>query len=351
MTSELPHCCSYLDKLLLFVWESTTKKVGEMTRLLSALGVLLYSSLLFGQVEVDPNLPDYVPVSGISGGSLKTVGSDTMNNMLGLWTEQFNKIYPGVKPSVDGKGSSNALPALIAGQATFGPMSRDAKKSEIAEFQKKFGYEPTLLPTSIDMLAVYVSKDNPIEGMSFPEIDAIFSSTRKLGSKRRAASWSHWFKSGSFANAPITCYGRNSASGTYGYFKKVVLADGDYGNWVNEQPGSASVVQSVGSNANGIGYSGIGYRTAQVKPLKLSVELGGEMVAAEPANAYNGQYPLSRFLFLAVNYDERQPLDPLRAEFLKYIYSKQGQEQVVKDGYLPISAEMAREALASVGIE
>lgn len=301
-------------------------------------------------VGVDPDLPDYQPVPGISGGNLKTVGSDTMNNMLAYWTEGFKSYYPGIKPEVDGKGSSNAVPALIAGQAAFGPMSREPKKSELSDFKTKFGYEPTLLETSIDMLAVYVNKDNPVEGLSFQEIDAIFSSTRKGGAKRRAEKWGDFVKGGPLASQAITCYGRNAASGTYGYFKDVVLQKGDYGNWVGESPGSSAVVQSVGTNPAGIGYSGIGYKTADVRAIKLAVERGDELVAPEPENAYDGSYPLSRFLYLAVNYDERQPLDPIRAEFLKYVFSKQGQEQVVKDGYLPISAEMAKEVLAKVGL-
>jgi phosphate transport system substrate-binding protein len=322
-----------------------------MNRIFIFITLVSIGSWAQAQIEIDSKLPDYVPVSGIAGGNLKTVGSDTMNNMVGLWTEEFKKIYPGVKPEVDGKGSSNAIPALTNGQASFGPMSREPKKAEIADFKSKFGYEPTIVGASIDMLAVYVNKDNPVDGLSFPQIDAIFSTTRKLGERRRVTKWGAFVSKGPLVDQSVTCYGRNAASGTYGYFKEVLLADGDFGAWVNELPGSSSVVQSVGKNANGIGYSGIGYRTADVKALSLAVEQGGEMIPPTPENAYAGDYPLARFLYLAVNYDERIGLDPLRREFLKYIFSKQGQQQVVKDGYLPVTAEMAREALQSVGID
>lgn len=324
---------------------------GHMNRTLIFIVLACLGSFAEAQVELDPNLPDYVPVSGIAGGNIKTVGSDTMNNMVGLWTEEFKKIYPGVKPEVDGKGSSNAIPALTNGQASFGPMSREPKKAEIADFRSKFGYEPTILGASIDMLAVYVNKDNPVDGLSFPEIDAIFSNTRKLGERQRVSKWSAFVSSGSLAQQSVTCYGRNAASGTYGYFKEVMLGDGDFGPWVNELPGSSSVVQSVGKNVNGIGYSGIGYRTADVKALSLAAERGGEMIPPTPEKAYEGDYPLARFLYLAVNYDERIGFDPIRREFLKYVFSKQGQQQVLKDGYLPVTAEMARDALHSVGIE
>ncbi len=299
------------------------------------------------KVSIDANLPDYEPAAGIAGANLETVGSDTMNNMMGLWTEEFKKMYPSVKPAVDGKGSSNAIPALIAGKAAFGPMSREPKASEIKEFKDKFGYEPTILPTSIDMLAVYVNKDNPIEALSFEQIDAIFSSTRKQGGKAQITSWKDFVAGG----PAITCYGRNAASGTYGYFKDVVLGAGDYGKWVSELPGSAGVVQAVGGNRGGIGYSGIGYRTAAVRAIAISEGNSEDAVAPLPENAYNGNYPLSRFLYLAVNYNPTKPLDPMRAEFIKYVYSKQGQAQVLKDGYLPVSAEIAEEALQSVGIK
>ena len=303
------------------------------------------------QVTVDPKLPDYSPIAGGVAGKIGTVGSDTMNNLAQLWTEDFKKFYAGVSSAIDAKGSSNAIPALVGGAATFGPMSREAKKSEIQAFNEKFGYDPVLLPTSIDMVAVYVHRDNPINGLSFPEIDAIFSSTRKGGARMQAKTWGQLGATGDLKEKKFDCYGRNAASGTYTYFKEKVLKDGDFGEWVTENAGSSAVVQAIGSNPGGIGYSGIGYRTANVKPLMLAVERGGKQVAAEPENAYNGSYPLARPLYLAVNYDPRKPLDPLRAEFLRYVFSKQGQMQVVKDGYLPLDAEMAAEALAMVGLK
>ena len=302
------------------------------------------------QIAVDAKLPDYKLKSGVAG-KIDTVGSDTMNNLAQLWTEEFRKFYPSVSAAIDAKGSSNAIPALVNGSATFGPMSRDAKKSEIQAFNQKFGYDPILLPTSIDMVAVYVHRNNPIEGLTFPDIDAIFSSTRKGGTKAQTKTWGQLGMTGELKDKNFECYGRNAASGTYGYFKENVLKDGDFGDWVTENAGSSAVVQSVGANLNGIGYSGIGYRTPNVKPLKLAIEKGGELVAAEPQNAYDGSYPLARPLYLAVNYDTRKPLDPLRAEFVRYVFSKQGQMQVAKDGYLPLDAESAAAALEMVGLK
>ncbi len=323
-----------------------------MSRLfwLSFVGLVISSAACYGQVEVDADLPDYKPTNGISG-SLKSIGSDTMNNEMALWAEGFQRFYPNVKIEIEGKGSSTAPPALIAGTAQFGPMSRPMKEAEIASFERRYGYEPTALPTSIDMLAVYVNKDNPIEGLSLPQVDAIFSKTRKGGYARDIRTWGEAGLTGSWARQPISLYGRNSASGTYGFFKEHALFGGDFKDEVKEQPGSSAVVQGCARDRYGIGYSGIGYKTADVRVLPLAVEDGEAFVEPIPENVYTGEYPLARFLYLYVNVKPGEELDPLRREFIKYIFSRQGQADVVKDGYYPVPAAIAREALTAVGIK
>ncbi|HXV22825.1 MAG TPA: phosphate ABC transporter substrate-binding protein PstS family protein [Alphaproteobacteria bacterium] len=290
-------------------------------------------------VEVDPKLPDYQPVSGISG-NIKSIGSDTLNNLMTLWAEGFKAQYPNVKIEIEGKGSSTAPPALIAGTAQFGPMSRPMKSSEIDEFEKKFGYKPTPISTAVDALAVFVHKDNPIECLTMQQIDAIFSKTRKGGLDKDIVTWGDLGLSGEWASRPISLYGRNSASGTYGYFKEEALFKGDYKDSVKEQPGSSAVVQGVASDKYAIGYSGIGYRTADVRAVPLAKK-EGNCVEATAEQAYAGKYPLARFLYVYTNKNPNQPLDPVRAEFVKYVLSKQGQQAVIKDGYFPITAAVA----------
>lgn len=301
--------------------------------------------------QVDPNLPDYKPVEGISG-SIKSVGSDTMNNLMALWTEEFRKMYPAVLPEIEGKGSSTAPAALIQGTASFGPMSRPMKEAEIDAFEEKFGWKPTQLPVGIDMLAIYVNKDNPIaqRGLTMAEADAIFSSTRKLG-HTEIHTWGDLNMKGDWSNAPINIYGRNSVSGTYGFFKKVVLGGGDYKSSVNEQPGSAGVVQGVARERFSIGYSGIGYKTADVATVPLALQEGDEYIPADEAHGLTGEYPLTRFLLIAVNVEPNRPLDPLRREFIRFIYSKQGQAVVIKYGYLPVTAFIARRQLKACNIQ
>jgi phosphate transport system substrate-binding protein len=313
-------------------------------------GLLLSPLTTHGQSKVDPKLPSYKAVGGVSG-TIKSIGSDTMNNEMALWAEGFRKFYPNVQVEIKGEGSSTGPPALIAGTANFAPMSRPMKAKEIDNFKQTFGYAPTALPTSIDMLAVYVHKDNPIKGLSLQQVDAIFSRTRKGGLAKDIKTWGDLGLTGEWKDKPIAMYGRNAASGTYGYFKEHALFNGDFKNEVKEQPGSSSVVQGVASDKFAIGYSGIGYKTADVRVVPLARDVKGEMVAAEPENAYSGDYPLARFLYVYVNYAPKKELDPLRREFVRYLFSKEGQLDVVREGYLPIGEMIAVKALTSVGLK
>jgi len=298
-------------------------------------------------VKVDPNIPHYEKVSGISG-NLSSIGSDTMNNLLTLWLEGFKKYYPNVNIQVEGKGSSTAPPALISGTAQLGPMSRDMKQEEIDAFEKKFGYKPTELRVSIDALAVYVNKDNPIQGLTLPQVDAIFSKTRRGGYKTEISKWGELGLTGDWMGRGVSLYGRNSASGTYGYFKEHALYKGDFKDQVKEQPGSASVVQGVTEDRFGIGYSGIGYKTSGVIALPLAKSETDLFHQPDYENCLNGTYPLSRFLNIYINREPNKPLDPLLKEFLKFVLSYEGQEVVVKDGYLPLTKELAAEELAKL---
>ncbi len=285
--------------------------------------------------SVDPNLESYKKSSGVSG-NLSSVGSDTLANLMTLWAEEFKRIYPNVNIQIQAAGSSTAPPALTEGTSNIGPMSRKMKNKELEAFERKFGYKPMAIPVAIDALAVYVHKDNPIKGMSIPQVDAIFSATRRCGAKHDITSWGDLGVQGSLGRQKIQIYGRNSVSGTYGYFKKRGLCKGDYKNSVNEQPGSASVVQSVSSSINGIGYSGVGYKTSGVKAVPLAKKSGNPFVAATSENALSGKYPLSRYLYVYVNKRPNRSLAPLEREFIKMVLSKRGQQVVVKDGYIPL---------------
>lgn len=296
------------------------------------------------QVTIDPELPVYRATSAVSG-SVKSIGSDTMNNLMTLWGEEFKVFYPSAQIEIEGKGSSTAPTALIEGQAHFGPMSRPMKSTEVDQFEAKFGYEPVALRAGIDALAVFVHRDCPLDEISIEQLTAVFSvSGRDMTWGDLGVTNPDW------RARPISLYGRNSASGTYGFFKSVALQGNDFKANVKEQPGSSAVVQGVATDRFSMGYSGVGYATADVKMLRVSVD-GGEAVPPTAEYANTGEYPLARFLYVYVNADPIKGLDPLRAEFVKLMFSRQGQEVVIKDGYFPISAQVAREDLQACGIK
>ncbi len=299
--------------------------------------------------NLDPALPLYNAVSGISG-QLKSIGSDTLNNEMTLWAEGFKAQYPNVKIEIEGKGSSTAPPALVEGTSQFGPMSRPMKDKEIEAFEKKYGYKPSKFRVAVDALAVYVNKDNPLQCLTLQQVDAIFSKTRKGGLNKDITTWGDVGLTGEWAAKPISLYGRNSASGTYGYFKEVALFEGDYKDQVKEQPGSSTVVQGVASDKFAMGYSGIGYKTADVRAISLAAKAGGKCYDTSAESAYAGDYPIARFLYIYVNKNPNQPLDPLRAEFVKYTLSKQGQTETIKGGYYPITNDLRLEDLKTLGL-
>ncbi len=314
-----------------------TKKLA----ILGAAVTMAFSATTFS-AEV-PELPDYEKVSGISG-NLSSVGSDTLANLMTLWAEEFKREYPNVNIQIQAAGSSTAPPALTEGTSNFGPMSRKMKDKENAAFEAKYGYKATPIRVAIDALAVYAHKDNPIEGLSIPQVDAIFSATRKCGYAEDITNW----KQVGADLGNIQIYGRNSVSGTYGYFKKKALCKGDYKDTVNEQPGSASVVQGVTKSLNGIGYSGIGYKTSGVRAIPLTKKPGQPFIEASKENAANGTYPLSRYLYIYVNKAPNKPLTPIDREFITMVLSKVGQQVVVKDGYIPLPSSVTEKELAKL---
>ena len=308
---------------------------------------LTLSGSALGQARVDEALPVYEKTSGVSG-NLSSVGSDTLANLMTLWAEGFKRVYPNVNVQIQAAGSSTAPPALTEGTSNLGPMSRLMKDKEVEAFEKRHGYKPTPIAVAIDALAVFVHKDNPISGLTLDQTDAIFSSTRTCGAAADISNWGQLGLEGTWAERDIQLYGRNSVSGTYGYFKQHALCKGDFKNSVNEQPGSASVVQSVSASLNGIGYSGIGYTTSSVRAVPLTKSADKPFVDATPDNAINGTYPLARFLYVYVNKEPGKDLDPLTSQFLTMVLSRQGQEVVVKDGYIPMPAKVSARELAKL---
>ena len=309
-----------------------------------ALAFVLSAAVLAETVKVDPTIPAYKRASGVSG-NLNSIGSDTLNNLMTYWAEGFKKAYPNVNIQIEGKGSSTAPPALTEGTSQLGPMSREMTGAEKDKFEAKYGFKPTQVRVALDGIAVYVNKDNPIKQLTFKQLDGIFSATRKRGGKE-IRTWGDLGLTGEWVTKPISIFGRNSASGTYGYFKEHALAKGDYKPTVKEQPGSSSVVQGVTEDKYAIGYSGVGYTTSGVRTVPLSE--AGPFFGESYENVLARKYPLSRYLYVYVNKAPGKPLDPLLREFYGFVLSREGQEIVVKDGFFPLPAAVVGEELGKL---
>ncbi|MBC8009124.1 MAG: phosphate ABC transporter substrate-binding protein [Burkholderiales bacterium] len=283
-------------------------------------------------------------------GRLRSIGSDTMDLLVARWEEIFTKYHPGLKVVHEGRGSSTATPSLVEGQADFGPMSRAMQPSEVVKFKERFGYEPTQVRVAIDALGLYVHPSNPVIGLglTLEQVDAIFSATRKRGGVERIATWGQLGVGGAWANAPINAYGRNKASGTYGFFRDSALGKGEFGEWVVEQPGSGEVVSQVQADKFGIGYSGVGYKTDGVALAPLLKAAGAEPVDASEESALSGEYPLARPLFLVINRNPAQAPGDLQREFLTFVLGPLGQEVVKREGYYPLPAKLVAEETAKL---
>jgi phosphate transport system substrate-binding protein len=323
----------------------------NLSSLLKACAIPVTTLLIFNSnaAEVNQTIPEYERTSGVSG-NLSSVGSDTLANLMTLWAEDFKRFYPNVNIQIQAAGSSTAPPALTENTSNIGPMSREMKDNEIEAFESRYGYKPTAIPVAIDALAVYVHKDNPIRGMTLPQVDAVFSSNQRCGYSGNLDNWGQLAMTGPWERRDIQLFGRNSVSGTYGYFKNAALCDGDFKSNVNEQPGSASVVQSVSTSINGIGYSGIGYRTSSVRSVPIARNADTEFFEATPENSVAGNYPLARFLYVYVNKEPNSPLQPLEREFVKLILSQAGQDIVIKDGYIPLPARVVEGTMNALGL-
>jgi phosphate transport system substrate-binding protein len=327
--------------------KKTQYKQQRWFRVLIPVG-LLWLGFISNAFSYDGKLAPYERVAGISG-NLSSIGSDTLANMMTLWAEDFQRIYPNVNIQIQASGSSTAPPALIESTAQFGPMSRRMRQSEKAAFERQFGYPPTEIRVAIDALGIFVHQDNPIKGLNFSQLDAIFSATLRCGSVKPINRWQDLGVNSSWSKHRIQLFGRNSVSGTYGYFKTNALCNGDFKVNVNEQPGSASVVQGVSASLNGIGYSGVGYHMSGVKLLPITRE-GTNYIEPSTDNIISGQYPLARFLYIYINKPPTAKLQPLETEFIRYMLSLEGQKRVEQDGYIALSERFVLQELSKLDL-
>lgn len=306
------------------------------------LGVMLVGTPVMGEHDlfprIDQQIPHYSSEIGVSG-KIKIIGSNTMDPLLKKWKDRLGKVQPHMDITLDTKGSNIGFESLMSGKTHIAAMSRPLTNEEIEEFTTRVGYPPTSVPVAVDAFAVFVHKDNPLDQITFQQLDAVFSSERRRGAQEPLDHWGQLGLSGTWEQAPILAQIRDSNSGTGQFFRDLVLLGGEDKETSVKQPGAASVVHAVMNDPYAIGYSGIGYRTDSVKPLRVAGEQGEPFIEATFETAGNGSYPLRRVLYLYLNHPSHAEDSPLLSEIIKFAVSQEGQQVVVQSGFFPLPTQ------------
>jgi phosphate transport system substrate-binding protein len=307
-----------------------------------------------GLAKVDAGIASYAAPPNLSG-NMVIAGSDTMQPLMLKLASAFQQIHKDTKIGVLGGGTERALMQFISDQSQIrrgdgyfnGPQtsghvsmlaaSRQLTDEEIKSFRARHGYEPIEIPIAMDAVALYVNRDNPIQGLTLEQVDAIFGTEHKRGLQEDIATWGQLGLEG-WGQQPIHLYGRDKQSGTRTFFKHAALLEGDLKGTVREEPGSATEILAISRDALALGYAGIEFQTSMVRAVPLAEKAGMPFVAPGAESAASGAYPLSRPLYLYLKKGLQEEFSPVILEFLKFVNSREGQRAVVKAGAYPLSA-------------
>ena len=315
--------------------------------------------------SVDPTIARYVPQVGATG-SLVIAGSETMQPIMLKLASAFRLWQSGVKVAVQGGGTDAAVHGFLENQSTLRrgdggdgnllghegtnrvfimASSRELSAEETKQFIARHGYSPIAIPIAVDAVAVHVHRDNPIEGLTLDQVDAMFSVDRKRGGSERLERWGQIGLSGEWQSAEIRLYGRDRNSGTRAFFKEHVLLNGEFSSSIQEEPGLASLLLAVKQDKSGIGYAGIGFQMSSVRVVPLAERTGMPFVTPTMKTAADGSYPLRRFLYLYLNSPPVTPIPSAIREFLVFTNSREGQEAITKAGVYPLTVEQVHDNL------
>ena len=255
---------------------------------------------------------------------IRVEGSDTMVNIAQAWAEEYHKKHAEVSVQVLGGGSGVGIASLIEGNCDLANTSRKMKPNEIEKAKAKHGKDPIEHIVGYDALGIYVHPSNPLASISIEELAQIF------GADPTVTHWSQLGVSG-MPRDQIIRVSRQNSSGTYAFFREIVLAKQDLGLGSVDANGSKDVVALISRTPGAIGYSGMGYNTAEVKMLRVSKRRGDPGVAPTLENANNRSYPITRPLQI---YTIGNPAGPVK-EYLDWMMTPAGQQVVLDLGYVP----------------
>jgi phosphate transport system substrate-binding protein len=311
------------------------------------------------QPRLDQDLPKYQPRKDIKiSGTFKGASSDVLTVLANKWFTKFQTYYPNAKLSISPPyaGSLGAI-ELVNEKLDFVFVSRELKPDDITQFNDKFGYAPLSVPISggsyrhfgaLDAVGFFVHKDNPLEKISFKQIDGLYSTTRHSGSEE-ITTWGQLGVKGPLANKKIHLYGIKPWNGFEEFVRQRVLnTNGKRGEWRNDIHYDKLVfpmAKNVANDPEGIGYSGLAYIDAPVKMIPIVFNEGDLPQAPTYENVAAATYPLSRLIYFNTNKNPNKPLNPAVEEFIKFILSQEGQQIVLDHAiYIPLRAEQANVA-------
>lgn len=315
-------------------------------------------------LKVDASIPAWLPGELIikPKDDFHLVGADIMDEISFGWVKLYRQAYPRLDVTIEARASSSGIPALISGQADLAPVGREILPAEDKAFVDKFGYHPleirvaTGAPTVLHKtaaLVILVSKENPIEGLTLAQLDAICSKTRRRG-HADIRTWGDAGLGGEWAARPISLYGLES-NGIEKFVKNIALQGGEWKDGVhyvtNEGFTSFATVAAnhIAKDIGGLTYGALANLTPAVKVVPLAENEGEPFVMPTVENIYTHRYPLSRYAYIYLNRPPGRPIEPKRKEFLKLVLSREGQDVVAREGiYIPLLPQVVREELAKL---
>ncbi|MEZ6057506.1 MAG: phosphate ABC transporter substrate-binding protein [Planctomycetaceae bacterium] len=320
------------------------------TRMLWALGVVMtLSSTLMAQVPLDPDMPTYRPVSSLKG-ELRLTGSSTMANVASVWAASFRQFYPEVKITIQTTGSRAAVASVLESSADIGLLSRSINKEERDLYLKARGSEATVVTPCLERIGVYVHKDNPIRGLTLAQIDGIFSEDCKRLNDKPIRTWGQLGFPGAWATQPVMVHGRDDDTGSQVFMQEAVMLGGTVRKDIKTHASNNEMMKGIAADPRSVGFAGHSYETQNVRSVPLSIRPEGPYVAIDSEEADHGQYPLMRPLQLVIDHVPGKELPEIEREFIRYVFSSRGQEDVIKAGFQGISGKPAHIALDSIGL-
>ncbi len=308
-------------------------------------------------LSVDPSIPSWQPgpVESKPEEEVAIVGADIMDEIVLGWTKIYRKQYPRLSVTLDLRASGAGGPGLASGKADLAPVGREMFPAEKKLFVDKYGYEPLEIKVATGSAGslgktaasvILVDKDNPIDCLSLPQLDAVYSKTRKLG-YHEVKTWGDVGAKGDWANRPIHLYGLKPVNGIELYFKTVAMKGGEYKDNIQFVKGKGFThaftvaAEDMESHPYGLTYALLANVTPNVKVVKVSWTDGGTCYAPTVEDIYPHKYPFSRFVYIYVNRKPGQPLAPKVKEFLKLVLSREGQDVVAKEQvFIPLQPEV-----------